>query len=166
MEKRLLQEMRFMMERLESPRMTDTELTKKRNKLNESDGSELFTVGDYFDHRKYMDDAKICMNYHWRYNPHSGIILGFNTYNDGMVSMGKTSDGKVRQNDITNVSLKQILMSCKDGVEIRFDDNKVMKNLEILRNANPGRQIELKGQNLNFGPLGIQDIDFLPVINK
>jgi len=35
MEKRLLQEMRFMMERLESPRMTDTELTKKRNKLNE-----------------------------------------------------------------------------------------------------------------------------------
>jgi hypothetical protein len=38
MEKRLLQEMRFMMERLESPRMTDTELSKKREMIiNEYD---------------------------------------------------------------------------------------------------------------------------------
>jgi hypothetical protein len=33
MDKKLITEMRFMMERLESPRMTDTELTSKRKNL-------------------------------------------------------------------------------------------------------------------------------------
>lgn len=36
MEKKLLQEMRFMMERLESPRMTDTEYQKRRKTINET----------------------------------------------------------------------------------------------------------------------------------
>ncbi len=36
MEKKLLQEMRFMMERIESPRMTDTEYQKKRKLMKES----------------------------------------------------------------------------------------------------------------------------------
>jgi hypothetical protein len=36
MEKKLLQEMRFMMERIESPRMTDTEYQKRRKLMKES----------------------------------------------------------------------------------------------------------------------------------
>lgn len=35
MEKKLITEMKFMMERLENPRMTYTQYEKKRNKLNE-----------------------------------------------------------------------------------------------------------------------------------
>jgi hypothetical protein len=44
MNKKLIREMRFMMERLESPRMTDTELRSRRKSINEGFGTALLVL--------------------------------------------------------------------------------------------------------------------------
>jgi hypothetical protein len=74
MEKKLLQEMRFMMERIESPRMTDTEYQKKRKLMKESsEGDKIYDelikdpkmdklAQQYLNDPKLMSKIEILMN--------------------------------------------------------------------------------------------------------
>jgi hypothetical protein len=54
MDKKLITEMRFMMERLESPRMTDTELRKRYKKLNEEDSLDWIRDEEPEEWERYM----------------------------------------------------------------------------------------------------------------
>jgi hypothetical protein len=64
MNKKLIREMRFMMERLESPRMTDSEVQKKYKKLNEEGNRSSFknnfisSMEIYGHYTKHEDDIK------------------------------------------------------------------------------------------------------------
>ena len=64
MDKKLIREMRFMMERLESPRMTDSEVQKKYKKLNEEGDRSGFknnfisSMEIYGHYTKHEDDIK------------------------------------------------------------------------------------------------------------
>lgn len=144
MNKRLLTEMRFMMERLESPRMTDTELTARRKKLINED-NEIKYIKLYEEVESVNDSKKVTdkinqLKAYFKSSPRErdrtiGELEGIR---DGLDDNGKWTDqeAKEQENDYY-----QLWMYHYRGFT-KSDMQNILKGLE-------DKGLEDKDENLN-----------------